>query len=207
MRGKFIVLEGIDGSGKDTQEKLLKKEFSDFVYFHVLDEEKAHTNNLRIAMFKSSYKWQTLPEMLLFWADKFEAAQEMKKLVEAGKNVICNRWEASNLAYQLHGKGSNEESFIRMMQTKLDEVLKPDLYILFDISSDESSKRRSMRSAQEGGNSTDNYYDQSKKDFFDRVILGYKQELKNYNHVVINGEQSREKVFEDTLSAINNVLK
>jgi thymidylate kinase len=47
QRGKFIVLEGIDASGKDTQEKLLKEHFPDFVFFHYLNKKKKHTQTKR----------------------------------------------------------------------------------------------------------------------------------------------------------------
>lgn len=214
VNGKFIVLEGIDGCGKDTQQKLLEnfvsenKSLGEFVFVHVLNENKNHTNNLRTALFKSNFKWNTMSEMLMFWADKFETILEIQKNIQEGKNVIMNRWELSNLAYQIYAKGKKEyEEFARLMQKKLDDILKPDLHILFDISVSESSKRRALRTGQEGGNVTDNYYDQEKKDFFEKVILGYKKEIQNYNHIIIDGEQSKEKVFQDTLEAIQKTLK
>ena len=157
MLGKFIVLEGIDGCGKDTQQKMLEVEFPDFECFHVLDESKKHTNTLRDAMFKSDYKWDTMSEMLMFWADKFETILQIKKAIEQGKNVIMNRWELSNLAYQIYGKNTPmsggkkekvDEEFARFMQAKLDAILKPDLYILFDVSVAESGRRIAIRKGQ-----------------------------------------------------------
>ncbi len=213
-KGKFIVLEGIDGCGKDTQQDLLEsfisenKSLDEFVFFHVLDESIKHTKTLRDAMFHCGHRWNTMSEMLIFWADKFETILQIKKNIEEGKNVVMNRWEVSNLAYQIYGKQKSEhEEFARMMLRELDNILKPDLYILFDISIEESGRRRAMRSGQTGGNATDNYYEQSKKDFFERVIYGYKTEIKKFNHAIINGEQPKEKVFEDTLEAIKNVCQ
>ena len=204
-KGKFIVLEGIDGCGKDTQQKLLREKFSDFVYFHVLDEHKKHTNTLRDAMFNSGVRWTTLSEMLMFWADKFEMIQQIKKCVDEGKNVVMNRWELSNLAYQIWGKQNKDlEEFARFMQQKLDSTLKPDLYIFYDISVDESSRRKAARNGL-GYDRTD-YYEDQKRDFFERVIAGYKTEIQKYSYAIINGEQSKEKVFEDTVRAIKNTI-
>lgn len=211
--GKFIVLEGIDGCGKDTQQKMLESFVSsddgeglgEFVFFHVLDEDKKHTNALRDAMFNSGIRWSTMSEMLMFWADKFETILLIKKAVEEGKNVVMNRWELSNLAYQIYGKGAKEhEEFARLMQEKLDATLRPDLYVLFDVSVQESGRRMALRKGE--GYDRDDYYESQKKDFFERVILGYKTEIQKYNYVIINGEQPKEKVFEDTLKEIKAIL-
>lgn len=205
LKGKFIVLEGIDACGKDTQEKFLKEKFPDFLFFHVLDENKKHTNTLRDAMFNCDYRWQAFPEMLLFWADKFEIAYKIKKWIAEGKNVIMNRWEISNLAYQIYGKEKWEyEKFAKEMMQKLDEVVKPDLYIYFDITSEESLKRREIR--MEENYKRDDYYENHKKDFFDKAINGYKTEIKKYNHAIINGMQNKEKVFEDILQSISKII-
>lgn len=209
-KGKFIVLEGIDGCGKDTQQDLLESYFKTtplqkFEFFHVLDEDIKHTNTLRDAMFNCGYRWDTMPEMLMFWADKFEIILQIKKNIEEGKNVVMNRWELSNLAYQIYGKEKREhEDFARMMLAKLDDILKPDLYILFDISVEESGKRMAIRKGL--GYDRNDYYESQKKDFFERVIKGYKTEMENYSHVIIDGQQAKEKVFEDTLEAIKNIL-
>lgn len=205
-KGKFIVLEGIDASGKDTQEKLLQEHFPDFEFFHCLDESKKHTNTLRDAMFNCDYRWTTLPEMMMFWADKFEIAYQIKKALNEGKNVVMNRWEVSNLAYQIHGKQNEEmREWAEYMREKLDEEIKPDLYIYFDVMVEESGKRMSARKGL--GYDRDDYYESQKKDFFERVINGYKEELKKYTSVVIDGMQTKEKVFEDTLSTISNLQK
>jgi dTMP kinase len=205
QRGKFIVLEGIDASGKDTQEKLLKEHFPDFVFFHCLDEEKKHTNTLRDAMFNCGYRWATLSEMMMFWADKFQMIEQIKKLLVEGKSVVVNRWEVSNLAYQIWGKQREDmREWAEFMCAKLDEIVKPDLYLYFDVTVEESGKRMSARKGL--GYDRNDYYESQKKDFFERVISGYKKELGKYNSVIIDGMQTREKVFEDTLKAIQNIL-
>jgi dTMP kinase len=205
-KGKFIILEGIDACGKDTQEKLLKEKFPDFIFFHVLDENNLYTNTLRNAMFNPDYRWQAFPEMLLFWADKFEIAYKIKKLIAEGKNVTMNRWEISNLAYQIYGKEKWEyEKFAREMLQKLDEIVKPDLYIYFEITAEESLKRRQIRMGE--NYKRDDYYESEKKDFFDKVINGYKIEVGKYNHVMIDGMQTKEKVFNDIKIEVENILK
>jgi dTMP kinase len=204
-RGKFIVLEGIDCCGKDTQQEMLKQKFCDFVFIGSIDETREWNKSLRKTIFESNHKWTNIAEMLLLWADKFELIDEINNYLKQGVNVIKNRWEVSNLAYQIYGKQREDlREFAEMMLAKLDENLKPDLYILFGISTEESEKRKQERSKENG--KFEDYYDNAKKDFFERVIAGYKTEIQKYNHVIINGEQSKEKVFEDTVKAIEKIL-
>ncbi len=206
-KGKFIVFEGIDASGKDTQQDLFQKYLAeksqDFIFVKHLSENKKHTLNLRNAMFNSDFKWNTISEMMLFWADKFELKMEIQKYLNQGKNVIVNRWELSNMAYQIYGKERFDlEDFARNTLAKLDENLKPDLYIYFDISAEESIKRREKRLGEDY--KRDDYYEKEKKDFFDKVIAGYKIEMQKYNHKIINANRSREIIFDEVLDTITN---
>lgn len=209
VKGKFIVLEGIDSCGKDTQQDLLQKYFDEqntpFESIRVLDEHDEKQSKLRTVVFNKDFSFSTDAEIFLFWADKLEMMAKIKKAIENGKNVLVNRWELSQYAYQIYGK---EREDIRDITEKVGEFLekdlKPDLYILFDISAEESQRRKHVRTETVG--KFEDYYDNAKADFFARVITGYKTEIKKYYHVIINGEQPKEKVFEDTLREIKNLL-
>ena len=205
MTGKFIVLEGIDGCGKDTQQDLLQKHFPDFVYIRVLDENKEKSKRIRDVIFNKDFKYETESEIMMFYADRFEMMKEISENLEAGKNVICNRFELSQYAYQIYGKQREDLRELSDFLTKeIQKKYKPDLYILFDISVEESEKRRISRSQK--ASEKDNYYDEAKKEFFKRVILGYKTEIQNFNHVLINAEQSKEAVFAETLKVVESVI-
>ena len=217
MTGKFIVLEGIDGCGKNTQQDLLENHFNslsfgegrgearDFVYVRVLDEHKEKTKRIREIIFNKDFRYVTESEIMLFYADKFEMMTEIGVALESGKNVICERFELSQYAYQIYGKQRED---LRELSDFLTEELqknhKPDLYIFYDISPTESQKRKHARTSETG--KFEDYYDNAKVDFMERVIHGYKTEIKNFNHVVINAEQSKEDVFFETLKAIENVI-
>ena len=211
MKGKFIVLEGIDGCGKDTQQDLfleyLKKngEIENWVFVQVLDEKTDKGKRLRETIFNKDYKWETKAEICLFYADRFEMMVKIGEALESGKNVLCNRFELSQYAYQVSGKQREDlREFSDYMTSLVQEKYQPDLYILFDISSQESQKRKLLRTKEIG--IFEDYYDNAKADFMERVILSYKTEIQKYDHVIINGEQSKEKVFEDTLQAIKKIL-
>jgi dTMP kinase len=210
-RGKFIVLEGIDGCGKDTQADFLVKYFREnnlqenFIFVQAIDEKTEKGKMLREIIFNKNFKWTTIPEMLLFWADKFELVLGIEKSLNEGKNVVANRWELSNLAYQIFGKQREDlRGFAELMRDKLEVDVKPDLCILFDISPEESQRRKHTRTEEVG--KFEDYYDNATADFMERVRFGYKVEIQKYVHVIINGEQSKEKVFEDTVRAIETIL-
>lgn len=208
-KGKFMVLEGIDGCGKDTQQKMLENYSTEnniaFEYAQVFDERNEKQARLREAVFNKDFRFGTDAEIFIFWADKFEMLPRIKKALDAGVNVLANRWELSQYAYQIYGKQREDlRDITEKVGSFLEKDLCPDLYILFDITPEESARRKSARTETTG--KFEDYYDTAKKDFFERAIIGYKTEIQKYNHVIINGEQSKEKVFADTLKAIENIL-
>lgn len=213
-KGKFIVLEGIDSCGKDTQQDLLheffnseenRNKFGEFVSVRVLDEGDEKQNRLRNVIFNKDFRYDTNAEIFLFWADKLSMAAKIKEAINSGKNVLVNRWELSQYAYQIHGKQREDlRDITEKVGIFLEKDLKPDLYIFFDISPQESQRRKHVRTGETG--KFEDYYDNAKADFFERVIKGYKIEIKKYPHVIINGAQSKEKVFTETKIEIQKCL-
>jgi dTMP kinase len=221
MLGKFVVLEGIDGSGKDTQVELLKQFFAsegkkvveegeelyswnnrEFVFVQVLDENFPETSELRQVLFGKGKRFVTWAEIFIFWADKFQMLyKHILPNLEKGRIVVANRWEISQMAYQVHGKQNESLREISLqMRSRLDQIATPDLHILLDVSIEESKKRMEARAAAAGNH---NFFDDSKKEFFERVSTGYLEELKQYSYQVVDANQTKNKVYLDLL----NILK
>lgn len=106
-RGKFIVIEGTDGSGKGTQFKLLKKRLEADGYdvevfdFPQYDQPSSH--------FVKEYlngNYGTVDEVgpytasLFFALDRYEAGKKIQDALDAGKIVLSNRFTGSNMAHQ-----------------------------------------------------------------------------------------------------------
>ncbi len=150
MPGTFITFEGIDGSGKSTQLKLLKS----FLRAHgcdaVVTREPGGTTlglRLREALLDALEEVDPLTELLVFAADR--AQHVRRKLIpalESGAVVISDRYADATVAYQGAGRGFSPELISQIVELATGG-LKPDLTLLFDVSIDESTNRTTRRSS------------------------------------------------------------
>jgi dTMP kinase len=129
-RGAFIVIEGLDGSGKTTQAKLLTAKLSQ-TYRALCTAEPSQG---RIGTFiREGYLYEkkrllTEIEALLFAADRIEHVErEIKPALQEERLVICDRYVYSSLAYQ----GSAGLS-IDWIQEINKYALKPNLAVFVD---------------------------------------------------------------------------
>ena len=105
MRGKFIVFEGIDGSGKTTQLELLEKYMDDNCEWVITTKEPWDGDRntfiwIRKILDKEiKIKDRTILEMLL-WKNRYEHCKWMKRVLDMGVNVLCDRYWYSSIAYQ-----------------------------------------------------------------------------------------------------------
>jgi len=132
-KGKFITLEGIDGSGKSTIAKLLASnpDFSDFVF----TREPTETWIGEAVNRAIHSDTDSIAELLLFTADHAEHISKLlKPSLDEGKNVISDRYSGSRYAYQgmtLADKFEDPMQWIQDIHSGW--TLDPDLTILFDI--------------------------------------------------------------------------
>ena len=149
MPGTFITFEGIDGSGKSTQLRLL----GNFLHAHgcdaLLTREPGGTTlglRLRAALLDAMEEVDPLTELLVFAADRAQHVRRMlRPALESGKVVFSDRYADATVAYQGAGRGFSPELISQIVQLAT-EGLKPDLTLLFDVSIEESSNRTTRRS-------------------------------------------------------------
>lgn len=142
--GKFFVIEGIDGCGKDTQIEQVSKELSKMGYKVYITNEPSYTGIG--ALIRESLK-NGLKDMnpkalsLLYIADRINHCDDMRKYKEEGYIVISSRYFWSNLAYNTDGTPIEME---RLLNKNLSEgIMIPDGLIYLDISAEESIRRMS----------------------------------------------------------------
>ena len=139
MPGTFITFEGIDGSGKSTQLRLLGNFLRANGCDALLTREPGGTTlglRLRAALLDAMEEVDPLTELLVFAADRAQHVRRMlRPALEAGRVVISDRYADATVAYQGAGRGFPPELIAQIVQLAT-EGLKPDLTLLFDVSID-----------------------------------------------------------------------
>lgn len=148
MKGKIIVVEGTDASGKHTQSKLLaeklEKEGKEVAFFSFPRYEtffgKLVTKYLQGEF--GSLK-EVKPELasLLYSLDRYDALSKIEELLKQGKIIVCDRYTASNVAHQAAKfQGSDREKFIEWVESIESRLPMPDLTIFLDLPVEISAK-------------------------------------------------------------------
>jgi len=137
MKGKYIVIEGGEGAGKDTHIERLRKEFGDKQFVYTREPGGTELGKaLRGMLLHNTHGEVKLPaELLLFLADRAQHVEELiKPALAQGKHVISNRSWVSFLAYQIHGRGQYDwEPVVVEVLKKIFEGCPTDLPIILDV--------------------------------------------------------------------------
>ncbi len=190
----FIVLEGIDGSGKTTQTFMLEhrlrkmgrkvyatREPTDGIIGGII--RAALTTKLRISH-------RTL--QILFAADRSEHVKEIEERRKAGYDVICDRYYFSSIAY---GMVDLDMDWLLKMNSVFPE---PDITILLDLPAETALKRLG---------------DRYSKTFFERkVFLSKVREnfmilsRKFNNFYIVDGSKTEEEVHKEIFDIVSKHL-
>jgi dTMP kinase len=131
-KGVFIVIEGLDGSGKTTQATILANKLS-AKYKVLCTAEPSHGKIGTFIRQSCLYEETRLPteaEALLFASDRIEHMHnELLPAINEGKLVICDRYIYSSLAYQ--GSAGLSLDWIKTINAR---ALEPDYALYIDVS-------------------------------------------------------------------------
>jgi dTMP kinase len=148
VTGTFITFEGIDGSGKSTQLRMLAQFLKSIDCEPLLTREPGGTpvgNRLRAALLDAQEEVDPLTELLVFAADRAQHVRRvLRPALESGQVVFSDRYADATAAYQGAGRGFSPKLISEIIQLAT-EGLKPDLTLLFDLSVDDSTMRTRRR--------------------------------------------------------------
>ena len=207
MRGKFITLEGGEGAGKTTQIKLIENFLQQKGIKVRLTREPGGvriSEVIRNLLFDPDLGDNICieTEILLFYAARAQWLKELlKPTLDEGTWVVSDRCFDTGYVYQGYIKGGSmkwlEELTKRVMGTYM-----PDLTFFVDIPVETVIKRLSIRTGEENRHDTAGYH------FHRKAREGYLFLMDKYpNRIVqINGNQNKEKVFDEIVSAIEKKL-
>jgi dTMP kinase len=169
----FIVFEGGEGSGKDTQIDLLKKRLDPKTT--IFTREPGGTDiGEKVRAIVLSTKMETETELLLFLAARAELVRTViRPALMEGKTVISNRFGLSTIAYQVYGRERPQlMPFLREASKWILGDLEPPYYILFDTPPEIGLERVGKRGDEK------TRFDAEKVAFHRRVRKGY---LEHFN--------------------------
>ena len=179
-RGFFITFEGLDGSGKSTQMRLLARTLQASGREVTTTRQPGGTelgDQIRAVLLNSSTQnVAPLAEMALMFADRAQSIQTIiEPALAEGKIVLCDRFTDSTEAYQGGGRGLGSERVLALHRTVCDDLW-PDLTILLLPSLDASLARARRRNGRQLAQGTDeNRFEGEGRAFYERVFLKYQE--------------------------------
>lgn len=143
--GKFIVIDGTDGSGKGTQSKLIVDRLTLAGFsVEIADFPQYGTKSAGLVEHYLNSKYGSAEEVgpyrasIFYAADRYDASFTIKKWLREGKIVIANRYVSSNMAHQ-GGKIKDDEerkkflAWLHNLEYEIFDIPKPDLTIILHV--------------------------------------------------------------------------
>jgi dTMP kinase len=137
----FVSLEGIDGSGKSTQAQLLAEALGSETLLVREPGGTAAAERIRELLADPSLELDPLAELLLFCAARADLVKQViRPALEAGRDVVSDRFTDSSSAYQGAARGIGVELVDRLSDTATGG-LRPDLTLLIRVDPELAAKR------------------------------------------------------------------
>mgnify|MGYP006281330589 CR=1 FL=1 len=167
----LLTFEGIDGSGKSTQARLLDEHLQEEGYETLRVREPGGTElseRVRALLLEPTLNVQPFAELLLFSAARAQlVAERIRPALEAGHIVICDRFYDSTTAYQGAGRGVAEPEWLQSFHRRVTGDLVPDRTYLVEIDPETAEARRAE------GDAPDDRMETAGGAFYERVTRAY----------------------------------
>ena len=203
MKGTFVTFEGGEGSGKTTLSmgvfEKLKSEGKEVIYTREPGGTAFGEGIRQLLLHWQGVRIYPRSELFTFLAARAQHVEEViRPALEAGKVVICDRFEDSTLAYQGYGRGLPVEQILEASRL-VRGGLKPDLTFLLDLDPELGFKRIKRGKDR---------MEKEPLEFHKKVRRGFltlaKREPKRF--CVVDARRSAEQVFNQICGRLERVL-
>ena len=192
-QGNYIVIEGIDGTGKSTQVELLTKHYQSQGYVVTVVEEPSSddlaqttpiAHYLRTVIKNGNLRRDPEINLALLSAARRELWQQIiQPALERGETVLASRNYFSTLAYQGYGEGLSREHIRHITALFTSQrYLVPDYLIILMLN---NQQERMHRIQQRGALTTPDTFESQGADFQQRVYAGYGALARDYRVPII----------------------
>lgn len=197
-RGRFIVIDGVDGCGKTTQAELLSRALGVRDGLHLREPGSTTLGEkLRELLLSRNFEIEPAVETLLFAAARRQMLETVvRPALLRGENVVCERFNPSTYAYQAVA-GELDEQQVMSLLTSWSNDPRPDLVVVLDIDVDQAARRR--------GAARDRI-EAKGLDFQRRVAEGYRKYAEAFDEaVLIDGSGDADQVHAAVLREAQRV--
>jgi dTMP kinase len=207
----FITFEGVEGSGKTTQIRRLKRYLTQKGIPCKVTREPGGCpigEKVRKILLDPDHREMVpLSELLLYEASRAQHVKEViEPLLERGVTVLCDRFSDATIAYQGFGR-KLDLGLIQRFNRLSTQRIKPDITFLLDCPSEMGLKRAIQRN-QTLKKEKEERFEREKIQFHHRVRRGYLSIAKQEPHrvKVIDTRQGEEKTFEKIRQIVDDLL-
>lgn len=205
---KFLVFEGLDGSGKSSLMAALEKELQKrSIEFHRTREPGGTPlgDEIRHMILRKEGPAPTArTELLLYEASRSQHVdQVIRPMLAQGLWVLCDRFAASSVAFQSGGREISEADVV-MLNNFATSGLKPDVTVLLDLPVEESRRRRQGRGAQTG--ESEDRIESEADTFHEKVRQSFLQQARadEAAWLVLDARETPEVLFKQLLQALSD---
>jgi len=206
MRGRFITLEGSEGSGKSTNLAFIHQQLQAAGLDVVLTREPGGTplaERIReLLLDKQNTAMHSDTELLLMFSAR---AQHINELIlpalERGQWVLCDRFTDATYAYQGAGRGI-DEARIAQLEQWVQGDLRPDLTFFLDLPVAQGLARAGERGEPDR-------FEREQIDFFERVRQGYLAQAERHSqrYRLVDASQPLEQVQAQLAAQLHDYLQ
>lgn len=205
--GKFVVIEGIDGSGKTS---VCQRLIHENAALHLVREPGVTPLGESIRTIVKSPELAaklSAPEKLhyFFTARISGLVDVISPMLCVGQHVLADRFDASTYAYQVatESSGTLAELFWTMRELYIEDLgREPNIYIYLDLEPELAMERMKQDTAKDP-----DYYDQKGVNFFRRVRHGYLEFFKDgIEYVTVDASKDPDTVYSQVLEHVTKIL-